>query len=154
MTSIDLHEIERRAVDSPSPWARKHVEQYLSTGGREVDHPMEERLILLYVTGRRSGDIRRVPLVRFEDGDDLLIVASKGGAPEDPEWFNNLVADPTVWVRFRDDFFPARAEVLDGEERGPIWERITSIAPGFADYEARSERTIPVVRLHKVDREN
>lgn len=151
MTSLNLHEIEEEAVDSPSPWARKHVEQYLATGGREVDHPMDERLILLYVTGRRSGDIRRVPLVHFEDGDDMLIVASKGGAPEDPEWFKNLVAEPRVWVRFRDDFFEARAEVLPPEERDPAWERITSSAPGFADYQAKVDRTIPVVRLRRVE---
>ena len=149
MTPIDLDEIEERAVDSPSPWARKHVEQYLESGGEAVEHPMDDRLILLYVTGRRSGEIRRVPVVHFADGDDMLIVASKGGAPEDPEWFRNLAADPRVWVRFRDDFFEARAEVLTPEERASAWGMLTSIAPSFADYQAKVERTIPVVRLSR-----
>jgi len=150
MTSIDLHEIEERAVDSPSPWAQKHVEQYLESGGKAVEHPMDDRLILFYVTGRQSGDIRRVPLVHFGDGGDMFIVASKGGAPDDPEWYRNLVADPRVWVRFKDDFFEARAEVLTPEERAPAWEMITAIAPSFGDYQAKVDRVIPVVRLRRV----
>jgi len=145
--TIELHDIETRAVDNPSAWARTHVEQYLATGGEKTDHPMTNRLILLYVKGRRSGEIRRVPLVHFPDGGDMLIVASKGGAPEHPMWYRNLAADPQVWVRFRDDFFEARAEVLSDEERAPAWEMITSIAPGFAEYQEKTARTIPVVRL-------
>ncbi|HEX9644903.1 MAG TPA: nitroreductase/quinone reductase family protein [Acidimicrobiia bacterium] len=148
MTS--LHEIERKAVDNPSPWARKHVDQYLESGGEKTDHPMTDRLILLYVKGRRSGEIRRVPVVHFTDGDDMLIVASKGGAPEDPMWYRNLVANPQVWVRHKDDFFEARAHVLTPEERTPAWEMLTAIAPGFAQYQEKASRTIPVVRLARV----
>ena len=147
---IELHDIERRAVDNPSPWARRHIDEYLASGGREVAHPMSERLVLLYVTGRSSGEIRRIPLASFEDGDHRLVVASRGGAPDDPQWFRNLTADPRVWVRFRDDFYEARAEVLSPEERAVAWEAITSTAPQFADYEAKTERVIPVVRLRRV----
>lgn len=147
---MELHEIETTAVDSPSPWAQKHVAQYLASEGKQIDHPMADRLILLYVKGRKSGSIRRVPLVHFPDGDDLLVVASKGGAPENPHWYRNLVDDPRVWVRYKDDFFEARAEVLAHEERTPAWKRITDEAPGFGEYQAKVERTIPVVRLSRV----
>jgi deazaflavin-dependent oxidoreductase (nitroreductase family) len=150
MAPVALHEIERKAVDNPSPWARKHVDQYLDSGGEQTDHPMTDRLILLYVKGRRSGEIRRVPVVHFTDGENMLIIASKGGAPEDPMWYRNLVADPQVWVRYKQDFFEARAHVLTPEERAPVWEMLTSIAPGFAQYQAKVERTIPVVRLARV----
>jgi F420H(2)-dependent quinone reductase len=145
---MELHEIEKSAVDSPSPYAQKHVAQYL--GGGDIEHTMADRLILLYAKGRKSGDIRRVPLVHFRDGEDMVIIASKGGAPEHPLWYRNLVADPQVWVRFKEDFFEARATVLSDEERAPVWGRITAAAPGFADYQAKVERTIPVVRLTKV----
>jgi deazaflavin-dependent oxidoreductase (nitroreductase family) len=145
-----LAEIEARAVDSPSPWAQRHIEQYLATDGAEVDHPSGDRVVLLYTTGRRSGAIRRLPLVSFPDGDDLLVVASKGGAPEDPDWYRNLVADPHVWVRRKADFYPALAATLAPDERARAWEMIVAMNPGFADYQAKVERVIPVVRLTRI----
>jgi deazaflavin-dependent oxidoreductase (nitroreductase family) len=147
---MKLHEIETRAVDSPSPYAQKHAAQYLESGGKAVEHGMSDQLILLYVKGRKSGEIRRVPLVHFRDGDDMLVVASKGGAPANPDWYDNLVADPKIWVRFMDDFFEARASVLTDAERTPAWERITREAPAFGDYQAKVSRTIPLVRLTRV----
>ena len=99
-----MHEIELAAVDSPHPPIAEQAHQYLATDGGEVDHPYADRLILLYVTGRSSGVVRRVPLVSVQDGDDLIIVASKGGAPDHPAWYRNLSADRRVWVRNRADF--------------------------------------------------
>jgi len=147
---IELHPIERQAVDSPRSWAKQHADQYLETAGRDVDHPMAERLVLLYVTGRSSGEVRRIPLASFEHDGERLVVASMGGAPEDPQWFRNLVADPRVWVRFRDDFYEARAEVLTPAERGPAWDEITAAVPTFAGYQEKTDRVIPVVRLRRV----
>jgi deazaflavin-dependent oxidoreductase (nitroreductase family) len=140
-------DIEDRAVDSPSPYARKHVEQYLATDGADVEHPSADRMILLYTTGRKTGNIRRIPVVHFPDGDDMLIVASKGGAPRNPEWYLNLAADPHVWVRYRDEFFGALASTLTPEERAQAWPAITDRSPAFAEYQARVSRVIPVVRL-------
>ncbi|HLA66225.1 MAG TPA: nitroreductase family deazaflavin-dependent oxidoreductase [Acidimicrobiia bacterium] len=147
MTETNLQEIEAQAIDSPSPWAKNHIDQYLATDGAAVDHPSAERLILLYTTGRRSGRIRRTPVVHFPAGDDMLVVASKGGAPTHPAWYLNLVADPQVWIRFKDEFFPAIASTLDPDERALEWAKITAMSPGFADYEAKTDRVIPVVRL-------
>jgi deazaflavin-dependent oxidoreductase (nitroreductase family) len=150
MTRSTLHEIEERAVDGSSLWAQRHIQQYLATDGAEVDHPSSDRLILLYTTGRRSGRIRRVPVVHFPAGHDLLVVGSKGGSPNHPEWYLNLVADPRVWVRYKDDFFEARAAVLTPEERAAEWPKITALSPGFADYQAKVDRVIPVVRLTRI----
>jgi deazaflavin-dependent oxidoreductase (nitroreductase family) len=144
-------EIESSAVDSPRGWARGHSAQYLATDGSEVDHPRAESMVLLYTTGRKTGKIRRTSLVSFVDDEgNLLVVASMGGAPTNPSWYLNLIADPTVWLRVKDDFYEARAEVLTSQERAPIWEMITRENSGFADYQAKTERVIPVVRLRRV----
>jgi len=147
---IELHDIEKQAVDSPRPWAKQHVDQYLDTAGREVDHPMADRLVLLYVRGRSSGEIRRIPLASFEHDGDRHIVASMGGAPDDPQWYRNILANRRVWVRFRDDFYEAEAQVLTPGERAAVWEAITAAAPVFAGYQEKTDRVIPVVRLHRV----
>lgn len=147
---MTLDEVEQQAIDSPQTWARQHIEQYLATDGQEVDHPLADRLILLYTKGKVSGQIRRVPVVHLPDGDDLIVIASKGGAPENPSWYYNLEADPQVWVRNKDDFYEAQAEILDGDEYETMWERVVSWAPGFQKYQDRTERRIPLVRLRPV----
>lgn len=140
-------DIEQQAVDHPSPYARKHIHQYLESDGRDVDHPMADALILLYTTGRRTGKVRRTPLASFRDGEALIVIASKGGAPQHPHWYFNLVEDPTVWVRHKADFYEAEAEVLDGDEYAAMWGRITDWAPSFQDYQDKVERRLPLVRL-------
>jgi deazaflavin-dependent oxidoreductase (nitroreductase family) len=147
---MNIDEVEQQAIDNPQPWARQHIDQYLATDGNEVDHPLADRLILLYTKGKLSGQIRRVPIVHLPDGDDLIVIASKGGAPENPSWFYNLKADPQVWVRHKGDFFEARAEILDGEEYEALWERVVKWAPGFQNYQDRTERLIPLVRLRPI----
>jgi deazaflavin-dependent oxidoreductase (nitroreductase family) len=145
-----LSEIEDQAVDNPQPWARKNIEQYLASDGAAVEHPRANRMILLYTKGRKSGNIRRVPIVHLPDGDDLIVIASKGGAPLHPEWFLNLRDDPQVWVRNKSDFFEATATILDGDEHREMWRRVTEWAPGFQDYQDNTERQIPLIRLSRV----
>lgn len=140
--------IEDRAVDPARPFAAEHVRQYLESNGASVDHPAAGHLILLYTTGRTSGKIRRTPLRYFEVGDDLMVAASYGGAPEHPDWYMNLLADPLVWVRRDADLYEATAVPVEGEERDRIWETVVvSQAPQFADYQTKTSRVIPVVRL-------
>lgn len=147
---MTLSQIENQAVDSPRQWVQNHIEQYLRSDGAEVDHPMADHLILLYTKGRKSGKIRRVPIAHYPDGDDLIVIASKGGAPEHPAWFLNLRDDPQVWVRRKSEVFEARASVLGGEEYDEMWARVTDWAPGFQKYQDRTERQIPLVRLRPV----
>jgi deazaflavin-dependent oxidoreductase (nitroreductase family) len=140
--------IEDRAIDPARPFAAEHVRQYLESNGASVDHPAAGHLILLYTTGRTSDQIRRTPLRYFEVGDDLVVAASYGGAPEHPDWYLNLLADPKVWVRRDADLYEATAVPVDGEDRDRIWETVVvSQAPQFADYQTKTPRVIPVIRL-------
>lgn len=140
--------IEDRAIDPARPIAAEHVRQYLESNGASVDHPAAGHLILLYTTGRTSGQIRRTPLRYFEVGDDLAVAASYGGAPHHPDWYLNVLADPKVWVRRDADLYEATAVPVFGDERDRIWETVVvSQAPQFADYQTKTPRVIPVVRL-------
>ena len=140
--------IEDRAVDPSRPHAAKHVHQYLESDGAAVDHPAAGHLILLYTTGRESGQIRRTPLRFFEVDGDLVVAASYGGAPRHPDWYLNLVEDPTVWVRRDAELYEADAMPIDRVERDLLWDTVVvSSAPQFGDYQEKTERIIPLVRL-------
>ena len=142
-----MHPIEAQALDSPSEYVSNQARQYVASEGTDVDHPFAKRLVLLYFRGRKSGQVRRVPLVCVEDGVDLLIVASKGGADHHPTWYLNIDADPNVWIRNKADFYEARATTLEGEERAAAWAKIVETMPFFGDYEQKTDRVMPVVRL-------
>jgi deazaflavin-dependent oxidoreductase (nitroreductase family) len=140
--------VEDRAVDPSRPHAAKNVREYLASDGAEVDHPAAGRLILLYTTGRNTGEIRRTPLRFFEVDGDLVVAASYGGAPTHPDWYLNLIDDPTVWVRRDADFYEAAAIPIEGAERDRLWESIVvATAPQFGVYQEKTDRTIPLVRL-------
>lgn len=140
--------IEDRARDGAEPTAVEHARQYLESDGASVDHPAVGSLILLYTTGRVSGEIRRTPLRFFEVDDLLVVAASSRGSSSNPDWYLNLVDDPKVWVRRDADLFPASAVPIEGAERDRLWEStVLTTAPRFAEYQAMTERTIPLVRL-------
>ena len=106
-------------------------------------------MLLLHTTGARSGAERVSPLVYQEVGDDVAVFASMGGAPTHPAWFHNLVAHPDVTVEIGTDTVPMRARVAEGDERERIWARQKELMSGFADYEAKTDRVIPVVVLER-----
>mgnify|MGYP006278921063 CR=1 FL=1 len=112
-------------------------------GGQFEGVPM----LVLHTTGRRSGQDREIPLVYQPLGESVAIFASKAGAPTNPDWFHNLVADPNVTVEIGAATAPFVARVAEGDERTEIWERQKADAPGFAEYEAATTRVIPVVVL-------
>lgn len=95
--------------------------------------------------GRRSGTVRRTPLVFGRDGDDYIVVASFNGAPKDPDWFVNLAADPEVVVQVGPEVMPGAARVAGPAERERLWARMTAISPGYEDAAAKAGRQIPVV---------
>lgn len=144
-----MHPIEAEALDSPSEFVSNQARQYVASNGADIEHPVADRVFLLYFKGRKSGQIRRVPLVSVEDGDDLIIVASKGGADHHPTWYLNIDADPNVWVRNKADFYEAIATTLEGEERAVAFEKIKAAMGFFADYEQKTDRVMPVVRLSR-----
>ncbi len=107
-------------------------------------------VLLLTTTGAKSGEPRLVPLVFSRDGEDLVIMGSKGGAPAHPAWFLNLQANPIVTVETGGEQYQARAVITEGEERGRLWDAHVALNPGFADYEKRTTRLIPAIRLERM----
>lgn len=126
------------------------IEEFRANGGK-VGGPFEGApMVVLHTTGARSGVERVVPLVYQDRGDAVAVFASKAGAPTDPDWFHNLVAHPDVTIEIGTETRACRARVVEGAEREEIWERQKAEAPRFAEYEAATTRTIPVVVLDPV----
>lgn len=138
-------------MSEANDWNGQVIEEFRANDGK-VGGMFEGRtLLLLHHRGARTGAERVNPLAYQRLGDDSVAVfASKGGAPTNPDWYHNLVANPDVTVEIGTDSFPARARVAAGEERERIWEKQKAEWPGFADYEQTAgERTIPVVIIDK-----
>ena len=146
-----LHPIERDAIDSAVPFAAEHARRYIATGGKDDGWDGPRPILLLYTTGRRSGDIRRNPLLFLEHDNERYIVGSKGGAPADPLWFLNLRDEPRVHVRVNEEFYPAVAELLTSDERARVWPILTARYEMFGEYQANTQREIPLVRLRRAE---
>jgi deazaflavin-dependent oxidoreductase (nitroreductase family) len=134
-------------VPSSQAWVRDQVETYERTGGREGNTLFDTGMPILVVTnrGKRTGALRKTPLMRVEHDGEYALVGSQGGSPKDPVWVHNLRADPTA-VMIQDGPEPWDAEVREvtGEERDLWWERAVAAYPPYADYQGATERTIPV----------
>ncbi len=134
---------------TPRPWFADHVDRYLATDG-EDGHDWNGRPTLLLTTrGRKSGEPRTLPLIYARDGEDVLVVASRGGAPNHPRWYLNLEADPDVEVQVKGDRFHARARTATAQERPRLWEIVTKVFPDYLEYQTRTTREIPVVVLER-----
>ena len=138
------------------PWITKAtVGLYRLTDGRVGGKQAGMDHVLLTTIGRRSGEPHTVCLpIWFQDDDAPIVVASYAGAQRHPAWFHNLAdrdANPTVSVVNRADRFHARADVLEGPDRTQAWEALVADRPFYADYQADTDRTIPLVRLERVD---
>src|SRR3954469_12857466 len=122
----------------------KIIEEFRANAGK-VGGPFEgANVLLLHTRGAKTGLERVNPLAYEPLGDDIAVFASKGGADTNPDWFRNLLANPLTTVEVGTDTVEVRARVAEGEERERIWERQKQIMPGFAEYEQRTERQIPV----------
>jgi proline iminopeptidase len=131
-------------------YGEEHVKRYRETGG-DVGHIWKEgsTVLLLTTTGRKSGEQHTTPLIYAQDGDRYVIVASKGGAPEDPGWYRNLDKSPDVELQVKDDVFAARARTAEGEERDRLWQKANEVWPHYAEYQQKTDREIPVVVLER-----
>jgi deazaflavin-dependent oxidoreductase (nitroreductase family) len=126
------------------------MQEYRANGGT-VTGPFAGRPLLLLTTkGARSGEERTTPLVYTTDGDRFVIIASKGGAPNHPAWYHNLVAHPEATVELGSERFQVQAEVAQGPERDRLFDAQATQMPNFADYQAKTSRRIPVVTLRRV----
>ncbi len=131
-------------------FGEEHVRRYRESGGAD-GHIWKEgsTVLLLTTTGRRSGEARTTPLIYARDGDRYVIVASKGGAPEDPGWYRNLAKNPEVELQVEQEVFPAHARTATGEERERLWRKANEVWPHYAEYAEKTEREIPVVVLER-----
>jgi deazaflavin-dependent oxidoreductase (nitroreductase family) len=127
----------------------EHVRVYRETGGERGYHWRDTTILLLSTRGRRSGELRTTPLIHRTDGERWVVVASKGGAPEHPAWFQNLQADPDATIEVKDEEIPVRASVAEGEERARLWSLMSEVWPAYDDYQAKTSRQIPVVVLSR-----
>jgi deazaflavin-dependent oxidoreductase (nitroreductase family) len=128
----------------------KIINEFRANGGK-VGEPFEGApMVLLHTTGAKSGKERVNPLVYTTDGDRYVIIASKGGAPTNPDWYHNIKADPAVTLEIGEETFAATATVLDsGPDRDRLYDAQAELMPGFKDYEKATDRVIPVVVLER-----
>ncbi|MDA8275097.1 MAG: nitroreductase family deazaflavin-dependent oxidoreductase [Actinomycetota bacterium] len=133
---------------SPMAWVREQVEAYERSGGREASTLLDTGLPIVVVTtrGHRTGAVRKTPLMRVEHGGEYALVASQGGAPKHPAWYRNVVADPDA-VTLQDGAEPVDVHVREvhGAEREQWWERAVEAYPPYAEYQAKTDRVIPVL---------
>jgi deazaflavin-dependent oxidoreductase (nitroreductase family) len=130
-----------------SDWNTKIIEEFRANQGRVGGSFQGAPMLLLTTTGRRTGERRTNPMMYLADGDRLLVFASKGGAPTNPDWYHNLVANPEVTVEVGTESYQAHATALHGDERDRLYAEQSSRYPGFAEYQRNTSRVIPVVAL-------
>lgn len=135
------------ATDSQWVWVAEQTRTYLATGGVEGHESNGVRTLVLATTGRKTGIARRTCLIYGTEGDDFVVVASKGGADEDPEWFKNLQAEPSVGAQVGGRRFTARARVASAAERDRLWLLMAGIFPLYDEYAGKTDRKIPIVLL-------
>jgi deazaflavin-dependent oxidoreductase (nitroreductase family) len=123
----------------------EHVRVYRETGGERGYRWRGTTILLLTTQGRRTGEPRTTPLIHRTDGDRWVVVASKGGAPEHPGWYENLLANPEATIQVEAEEIPVRASTATGEERSRLWSEMAEVWPAYDDYQKKTEREIPVV---------
>ena len=129
----------------------QHVQSYLETNG-ELGYRWKEDapIAILFTTGRTTGEARTTPLIFGRDGDDVVLVASQGGAPENPGWYRNLQKTPEAEIQVMGDRWRVRARDAEGGERERLWERMNELWPHYDEYATRTDRLIPVVVLERL----
>jgi deazaflavin-dependent oxidoreductase (nitroreductase family) len=137
-------------IDDMTLFGDDHVRRYQETDGVEgYQWRNNTTILLLTTTGRKSGQERTSALIYRDWEDKQLVVASKGGADEPPAWFLNLEKEPEVIVQIKGDRFKARARVASADEKPAMWEHMVHVWPDYANYQAKTDREIPVVVLER-----
>jgi deazaflavin-dependent oxidoreductase (nitroreductase family) len=135
------------ASDDDELFGPEHVRVYRETAGERGYHWRGTTILLLSTVGQRSGETRTTPLIHRTDGERWVIVASKGGWPANPGWYENLRAGPDVSIEVKGEEISVRASTAEGEERARLWSLMTEVWPAYDEYQARTDREIPVVVL-------
>jgi deazaflavin-dependent oxidoreductase (nitroreductase family) len=133
-------------------FTRALIEEHRANGGKLLHGPFKDRsVLLLHTVGAKTGEARIAPVVFRRDGDRYVVVASKSGAPTNPGWYANIVANPEVTVEAEGETFKARAHVeAEGPERDRLWNAHKALYPNFAEYETMTSRVIPAISLERI----
>jgi deazaflavin-dependent oxidoreductase (nitroreductase family) len=131
-------------------YGKEHVKRYVETDGAEGHDWEGTHTLILTTTGRKTGQQHSSPLIYQPYGDDLLVVASKGGDDRPPAWYLNLRADPEVRVQVKADRFTAHARTATPEEKPGMWRTMVSTWPAYDEYQSKTDRVIPIVVLERV----
>lgn len=142
MTALD-----QEPIDSPTSWVADHIRRYVETDGADGHLWRGVPTLLLTTLGRRTSQPRRLALIYGRDGDGYVVVASKGGAPNHPEWYLNLQQHPEVIVQVGAERFRATARTATPAERERLWPELVAIWPDYTNYQQKTEREIPLVIL-------
>ena len=134
---------------SPTQWVRDQVAKYEATGGAEGNTILNRPIVVITSRGHKSGKLRKNPVMRVEHEGAYAAVASKGGAPEHPEWFHNFTADPKVDLQDGPEPQEYVARLVSGEERDEWWQRAVAAYPPYAEYQEKTDREIPVFVLDR-----
>lgn len=137
----------------PCTWdlAANQVERYESSGGTNGITAMDKPVVVLWTRGRRTGAVRKTPVMRVQRGDRYAVVASLGGSPRHPVWYLNLLADPRVSLQDGPEVRDYTARVVTGDEKAEWWAAATEAWPDYDNYQAKTDREIPVVVLDPVE---
>lgn len=142
--------MSKEIFDSSNDYVADHIKRYVATNGEDGHDWNGTQILLLTTTGRQSAKLRRSALIYGCDGDDYVIVASRGGAPEHPAWYLNLAADENVTVQVRADVFSATASTIEDEsDYSRLWNVMLTHWPAYAEYQQKTDRKIPLVRLRR-----
>jgi F420H(2)-dependent quinone reductase len=132
---------------SPTDWVREQTEKILEQGTTDGVQVMDRPIVLFTTTGAKSGKKRYVPLMRVEENGSYAMVASKGGDPQHPAWYHNVLANPTVTVQDGEQVYTKTARELSGDEREHWWKLAVEAYPPYAEYQTKTDRQIPVFVL-------
>lgn len=138
---------DEEPIDPETGWVADHLRRYVETGGEDGHLWRGVPTLLLTTRGRRSGRLRRTPLIYGRDGDAYVVVASKGGTPRHPPWYLNLRDEPEVTIQVGPDVMRARASTIADDQRPEVWDQMAQIWPDYRRYQERTARRIPLVRL-------
>ena len=136
-------------MSNPNNWNQTIIDEFRANAGQVGGAFAGKTLLLLHTVGAKSGEERINPVACIADGEHLVIFASKAGAPTHPDWYYNILAHPLVTVELGTEQFQAQAEVATEPERTRLYDRMVEVMPGFADYQQKTTRVIPVITLKR-----
>jgi deazaflavin-dependent oxidoreductase (nitroreductase family) len=137
-------------MNSPKNWNQAIIDEFRANSGKVGGRFAGKTLLLLHTVGAKSGQERINPVAYVTDADRLVIIASKGGAPTNPDWYYNILAHPRVTVEVGTEQFQAQAAVAPEPERTRLYSQMVEMMPGFADYQRNTTRVIPVITLTRL----